>query len=517
MNTIRQISVNTLTGWGSVLVRTGLAFYIVPFLLLHLGREGYGVVGLLAVLLGLAQAADLGLGSALGRELAEQVARKDQDAFNQLASTTMLLCVAIGAVLVVTCFFAAPAWVTFFNVPEALRDTSINLVRIYGCGAFFCSLIRPVFMGVLTSHFRYDFANNIQAASRILASIMLIVLLQITNWGLYAWVGVLLVSELLALCALIVMAKRVCPEFVLNPKHIRVSRAQSLFRLGWQVYILQLANVIAEKSDPLVIARFFGPLGVALYSPGARLSATLRPLVLALSDQLHPFATRQHVNNEWDKQQKMMLFGTKYTLFLGALSSTMLFAFADPFCAIWLKTSLGEDYLIAAQIVRLWAVIDFLVCTASLQWPILLGMKRLGVMVAIQAGCAVLNIALSVYLTGFTSIGISGVLWGTLLTAFIRRPLLIWYGARVCGLPVLLFVKQALVRPVAIGLVLTSIAVAVRSVLEPASYLSLFVCGLVTTSVWLLLLIMVGLGKEERLVLAQFLRGIVSRGSRASR
>ncbi len=64
MSNIGQIIKNTLTGWGAILVRAVIALVMVPILIGAMGKEGYGLIGLFSVLVGLSAVADLGLRSA---------------------------------------------------------------------------------------------------------------------------------------------------------------------------------------------------------------------------------------------------------------------------------------------------------------------------------------------------------------------------------------------------------------------------------------------------------------------
>ena len=64
--TFKQIIKNIFSSWLAVLAQSGIAFFLIPFLITHLGKEGYGLVGLLGVLLGFSQIVDLGLRGALG-------------------------------------------------------------------------------------------------------------------------------------------------------------------------------------------------------------------------------------------------------------------------------------------------------------------------------------------------------------------------------------------------------------------------------------------------------------------
>jgi O-antigen/teichoic acid export membrane protein len=471
---------------------------MVPFLLQQVGLSGYGIIGLLSVLLSLSEVADLGLRQALGRELAEQVTMKDRQAFNELANTGGLFYVVIGGLLSVGCLVFAPICISFFKVPVELQPMAIRAVRIYGTGSFILSFVNAVFTAALTSSNRFDLRNNIESGCKIISSLVLIFVINTVDNGLYGWVYVMLAGQLLMVVLFYCFAVQACPWLEFHYRYIRINRARSLLKFGWKVYILQLTNLIAERSAPLVISRFFGPAGVALYDPGSRPSSILRPVVLTLSGQLHPLATRQHVENALLKQQRMLIDGTRYTLLMGVFFSTVLFVFAEPFCALWLGSRLGLNYLVVARVVQFWAIVDLMVCTASMQWPMMLAAKRLNTMMWIHGVTAILNIALSIYFIGHTSLGIPGVLLGAIVSGLVLYPVLIGYGIFVFKITIRQFFLHALARPLLLAGLLIPVAYIIRHVIAPAGYLSLIICGVTTGLVWLILMAGLAFTAQER-------------------
>jgi O-antigen/teichoic acid export membrane protein len=498
MNNLRQTVINTMTGWGMVVLRALLAFYMVPFLLRQMGLSGYGVAGLLCVLTGLAEAFDLGLRQALERELAEQTARNNRPAFNQFASTGLLFYILTGLLLSAGCLLFAPAFISFVRVPEDLRCAAVQSVRIYGSVSFMLSFISTVFAAALTGANRFDLRNNIESFGKVITSLALILVLNATTHTLQGWVAVMLAGQALGLFLLCVAARRVFPWMELCVRHVRITRARLLVQFGWKIYILQLTNLLAGRVDPLIISRFFGPAGVALYSSGSGLADILRSVVMTLSNQMYPLATRQHVENALEKQQRMLIDGTRYTLLPGVLFSVALFVFARPFCALWLGSTLGPDFLVAARVLQLWAVADLMLCAASMQWPMLFSVKRINALIWIHGSAAVLNISLSIYFTGFTSLGVPGVVAGTIISGLILRPALVLCGTRVFKVPVIRFFREALARPLILAGLLIPAAYAIRYVVAPSSYFSLVICGLLTGLIWLLLTVSMACTERER-------------------
>lgn len=443
----KQIMLNTLTGWFAVIIRTAIALVMVPFLLIHLGTEGYGLIGLLGVIVGMANVADLGLRAALGRELSEQVARKDPQAFNELASTALLLYFGIAFVLAILCWLLAPWFVMIFKVSDALKADGILMIRIYGSASIILSFVTPVFSAALTSFHRFDVVNSVEVVGGIVSSIMLFVAISAVDNPLFGWVVVMLIFQIVTLVLTVSLFFRFCNGAQVGVCFFNPARLQSLFRLGGQMYALQMTQTLAERSDPLVISYFFGPAGVALYQPGRRLAEMVRPIVLTLANQMYPVTTKEYVNSRQARIRTILVFGTKYTLLLGLLFCVGMLVFAEPFCRLWLGKTIGDDWLVVARVMQGWALADLLTYAAGTQWSVLLGMKRLRFLIWSQLPAALLNVLVSIYLVGFTKLGIPGVLLATIIIGVIRRPIVSWYTARACKLRFRVYLQEAYLRP----------------------------------------------------------------------
>ncbi len=220
------------------------------------------------------------------------------------------------------------------------------------------------------------------------------------------------------------------------------------------MYVLQLTRVLAQRMDPLIISRFIGLGGVALYQAGSKLPQMVNPIVLAAVNQLTPLTTKYHVGDNQKREQQVLILGTKYTIYLGAFFSAAMILFADSFCHLWLFDKLGSDVEIVALVLKMWAVTNLFVYAGGSQWSILLGKKKMKFAIGIHVPSAILNVVLSVYLVGFTSLGVAGVLVGTVITEIVRRPIAAWYVSRLIDLPFARYVSRAYLPSVSFFLLL---------------------------------------------------------------
>jgi O-antigen/teichoic acid export membrane protein len=447
-DTKHQIVLNMLTGWIATASRVAIGMVMVPFLLKHLGKDGYGMIGLIGVVVSFSAIADLGLRSALGRELSEKVANEDVQGFRALSSTALVLYLAIAFMLIIPLWVLAPWFVVVFKIPEGLRGYAIWMIRLYGSGSVLLSFITPVFRSGLQSFMRFDAMNMVQTLNSIGAGILLLISISLFHISpLIVWAAVMFSALLFDLLFLWLLYRRWCFSGRLGIRYLDWRQVRPLFHLGGYMYVLQLTNVLSERSDPLVISYFFGPSGVALYNSGAKISQMVSPIVMTLSTQILPISTRYHVLNQQDNQRKLIILGTRYTLLIGVIVSAGTLLFAERFCRLWLFDALGSDYMTVVSVMQLWALVDLTNNAGAMHWPTLLSMKKLHFAVAIMVPSAVINFLISIYLIGFTRWGIPGALVATILTNTVRRPIAIWYISKLTGLSIRKYIRSAYMPP----------------------------------------------------------------------
>lgn len=498
MSVVKQIIRNTFSGWLAVGIRGALALIIVPFLLIQLGKEGFGLIGLLGVIVSMAAIADLGLRSALGRELAEQLARDDRQAFSELASTALVLYLCIACVLGLVGWVLAPWVVEVLKVSQSLQEDAVKMIRIYGTLSILFSFITPVFSAALSSYHRFDVVNSVQIMGGILSSAAFLVFIPVIENPLYGWVGIMLITEATVLILTIVFFRKFCGEVKISTHFLNRKRLVPLFHLGGYIYVIQLANMFSSTANPLFLSAFLGPVGVALYQPASKLSAMFNPIVMTLTEQLYPLTTKFHTTDDREKLQQTFCLGAKYTLLLGSLVSVCIFIFSEPLARLWLFDSLGTDYVIVARVMQAFAIVDLITYASGTQWPILLGMRKLEFLSVLLVMTAILSIIVSIYFVGFTSAGVVGVLYGTIVGRFIKVILITSYVVRLVEIRMIEYIQQSIIGP-AWSLFFSGMAGWVLTLnFLSNSWIELLMMVLGTALVWVFCCWFIGLNPIER-------------------
>lgn len=142
---------NTAANLAGQLLYPLLALVLVPFYLRHLGLEGYGLIGLAALVVSLLSVLSRGLGSALQREIGRRNTPDDGRTLRRLLHSIEVWYWAIGGILSILLGTVAvtlgPRWVRTGALPADLVSTCLLLLAIRVSVAFPHSVYQSVFIG----------------------------------------------------------------------------------------------------------------------------------------------------------------------------------------------------------------------------------------------------------------------------------------------------------------------------------------------------------------------------------
>lgn len=473
MRISNRIFINAASSWLAQSCRGILGLVLVPFLLGHLGREGYGLIGLMGAIVAFSGLADFGLRDAMSRELAEQIARKNQRRFDELVSTGAAAYLVIGLLLAAGLVIAAPWVANVLRVSERHRAEALFLIRWYAGGEVLLTFVRPVFSSVIAAYNRHAAANRVHMLMSLARSVLIIVLLALTPAGLYGYTVVVLAALCVEIVLLAREARRIGGRLVIRPWDCTREALRSLVGISKYIFPLRVSSYISVQANPIILTSFFGPGAVALYSPASALSALAQPVVSTLANQLTPLATAYHSVGQKAALRQLLVRGTKYTLMMGIPVCVVLGVFAEPIMRVWLGGRLGEDCLIVAAVL-VWSVVsDLFAYAGGTQFPVFFAMRKLKFLVWTQLPLAAVDVIASALLVKYTSLGVVGVVIPSAVIGIIRRPFVAAYISRACGLRPMQYLRRSYVGPAAMLAMLAALAWMLRRVLPQDSLAAL--------------------------------------------
>ncbi|MEI8226796.1 MAG: oligosaccharide flippase family protein [Planctomycetota bacterium] len=507
----RQTVVNAATSWADMICQGVLGVLLVPLLIDRLGKDGFGVVCLLNVIIIYTSFADLGVRGAIGRDLSERVARNDARGFTSLLTMSVLLLLSVSGVLSLGLFIFRGSLVRLLEVPPSLEAAATSLIPFYCGGMLTLGFITPIFSSATAALNRFDVVNVIRMLITLAGNIILLFFLPHGPQAIYVWCFVLVATQLALFLVTLLSFVRICRPYLTSFSLPSFESMLSLVSFGGKVFGLTFFSMMGTQADPVILSAFMGPGAISIYNPAVRISAMVRPMVMVLAQTLCPMATSHHATNNTEQMQALLLKGTRYTMLFGALATVGVMSLAKPFCQLWLGGVLGEDALRVASILMLVAMVDFVDYAAGTQWPVLVGTRKIDFLLATTVPFTVVNLVLSIVLVGYAGVGISGVIIATLITSLLRRPLVIWHTASQCGVPLSTYITYSYVPALGITIVLAVIGVLVNASQPIRGWPTLMIHAGVLAVAWSPMAILFGIPKEDRVWLARACRGYVRR------
>jgi len=496
--------------WLGTVANAVIGMLIVPLLLARFGKEGYGLIALVGVVTGVRTYLDLGLASALQRELSAVGALGDREQYNTLLSTSLIVYLTMGLTVGGFCFVGAPLVVRWLNAPPSAAGTAMLLIRWYAVPTIVLSFLSPLYASVLASNNRFDLLHSSVVVAVLCKGLAMFAMLKLTSLSFEGWASVMLASQILELGLQRYAARRIWGKLDLRLRAFSARAARSLYGLGLQLFLLRLVDILGITTDPMVLTSFLGPAAVALYSPPASLATQPKPIVDSLKSQLDPISSASFATGRMEDLQQILIRGTRLRLLPGILACVTTAVFAWPIQHVWLGRSLhAGDVLITSRLLVLWSIVHLCTYAAGTQWPVLTGMRRVAFLTKTELPFAVVNLLASVYLVGFTRLGVVGVLIPTVVTSIIKRPISTVYCARQVGLPVSDYLKFAYAKPFAVLALLSMLAEGLRVLLQPTTLPTLVLAAVITTLLWAVLCWCIGLEQVDKESIGMLARGFM--------
>lgn len=410
----RQVAGSVLSSWSGLAVNVGVAFWMTPFVVRHLGNDAYGIWALVLQLTGYLGIVDVGLRSAIVRFVSKYHAQGDQAGLNRLLNSIIAcyvsvapICLAVGAVLALV---ALPR----LHIPPGMLVQG-QITAMIAAAILACDFIFAVFHAGLAGLSRWDLTNGVSIAALLVRTLLTVVLLE-KGFGLVALAVVQLSMTVLAYLTEWLLLQRLIPEFHLQWRKPERGYLRPILEHSWYSLLLSFANRLNYQVDAIVIAAFLPIEQVTLYVIGCRLVEYLRDLLNATTMVIAPLASALDAVDETERVGRMFIRATKYSLLVGFLGAALLLGLGRAFIGVWM----GPKFMESSGTVMITLALGQLVsCTQFAAGHVLFGLGKHRMNLKWTFAEGVLNLGLSLALVH--RYGIFGVAAGTSIANLIIR------------------------------------------------------------------------------------------------
>lgn len=408
MSRIKQLGRNYKFLALSRVISIVVSFILFPFIVSRVGKELYGAYLLGMTINGYFGTFDLKVLFAVKKYVPEYIGRKDSKGLNNIINASFSFYVFFGLLAGGILFFFGFWGPAFLKINPANEIVMRNLFWIFAVVAIFHWPLQT-FKGVVQGLQRYDWIAGLNI---VLQTGYLIGTYFLLTRGFNIISVAILFQSLIIGTGFIffVVARQHLKGLRLRFPYFHKQTFKKIFSFSIYMFLTGIAGIIIFSIDDLVIGAFVSVAAIAIYKVSYAMQDVIRSINGLLGSPLMTLCAEMEGANEYEKQQQLLLRGTRYMTLLALPIIAIAIVFSEPFILNWVGEDFREAILPAQVLLFFWFFnITLEVGTDSL---IAKGIVRpiLWILIVVAA-C---NLTLSLILVRFW--GILGVALGTTIS-----------------------------------------------------------------------------------------------------
>lgn len=435
-----SVAVNTLSNWTMLAVNVVIGIVITPLIISNIGQEQYGMWTLVWSFIGYYTLLNAGINSAVVRYVARYSEQNKREEIRSIVSSSYLLFLVLGIIVVAISFIVAPWLSRFFNIAAEYRPDFTTVVRITGV------LTAVSFLGfvpdaVLRAHERFVLTNVAAVVSEGFRVVLVIIFLK-KGFGLVGLAYASLVKTVATAVLRLIFCLFRSIEIGFRTTGVSGVSLRLLTSFGLFVWITQISNLLIVQLDVTVVGHFRTMELVGVYGIGALLIRhyynVCGAFISAISPRLSKLAARK---NSSELVQAFYRFSNTSGIVAFGLAICM-FLLGQDFIVFWVGESFRAAGLVLVILLSS-AMLDF---ATNVTYATLLavGKHRNYAYLALAEG--LVNLVLSIVLV--RSMGIYGVALGTAIPRLLFKPVLLSiYAVKMIKASIWRFFRESVFKP----------------------------------------------------------------------
>ncbi|MFP4106429.1 MAG: hypothetical protein ACLFVU_10105, partial [Phycisphaerae bacterium] len=444
-----------------------------PLLIRHLGEEGFGIWRLVFSLVSSFFIVQLGLNSAVNREVACAHALKKPRLASELVCTTLGVYLVGAAIVFAFTLVLAWKFPVWFDISEENALSSRIAVAIAGCVV---ATVVPlgVFRAVLTGLQRYVEVNSVKAMANLLraAAVGLVLLVQRGVVELVAMTAGMVLLENLLIARL---SRKAYPEIRLSRELCHPRALKPVLWYSLSSIMFGIGGMLNRKAGLWLIGIMVGAAGSSPYAVAMSLCNIIVGVVTFAVAGIKPAAAALDASEDTRRLEILLVRSLKYTFFVAIPFSLLLYTLGGNFLLLWLRKPAFLVVVPALQFMCITQVLYMAQFSGSLA---LLGVGRHRAVGATTILSVPVGIGLSLLLRYYmedpylaVSIGMGLPTWALGLVVV---PLLACHAFKASRL---LLYREAFARPVLVSLPAVGLCWLIVRYVRIDSWLSLMMAG----------------------------------------
>jgi O-antigen/teichoic acid export membrane protein len=437
---------NVASGLIRLVVIAPVPFLLTPFLLRHLGTQGFGAWAVFLSINSLTSLADIGVMGTLTKHVSEHYTLQDYTNLNRVVNAGILIFLGAAVLGVLTVNLASGFLIsTFFRsvrVPLDQLQFVIHLLTV----SIALNLLTYPFSSVISGLQRLDVVNLLWALNAIITAVSAALFVSL-GLGIEGLVYAIVLTSSVLFVLSVGTARHLLPQLRVRPTSVRWSDIRELSAFSTQIYVVQMATAVYIHTEKLLLAHFTGLTPAGWYDIANDLAMKIRNLPALLITPLMPAASELDARQDDIRAQELYYRAHKYLAFVGTGVFLVVALLAHRFVELWLGP--GFTGTARALIVLTGVQIGNLAAAPALLMLIGKGILRPAVRFALVGMTATLIVSTTL----IARFGFTGALYGTSVSVLGAASYLVFLFHKETG-----YARRTLIRiyakPILLGLFL---------------------------------------------------------------
>ncbi len=488
---------NVATNWIAFGINALVTLALTPIVLHDLGAAQYGIWVLTTSVIGYYGLLDLGFRGGVTQHLTRHLAVGDIPNASRCISSAVVALSSMGVLLVcvsVVMAFLAPH---IFKMPPEIMGAAFWCILIVGCASALQFAFFP-YTAVFTAKQRFDLANYIGIATRVLTAVSIFSALKL-GYGLIgvsaATCGVAIVDYLLRWR----VARRIAPELVVSRKLMDRDALKQILTFGGWNFQISVSNYAEMHLQTILIGLIMPISAAGRYALATGLTSQIGAILAPIGQVIYPAAAELHARGDDERLERLYRDGTRLLL-LAAVPALLVACFwADDFYRVWIGAEYvsGHEYTSVATLMRVLCATLLMGYCANIAGQLLLGSGRVKLLaMSMMAGSATNLLTMALLIPRYGLLGVAiAAFTGATLTHGILVPRAL---QSVVKFRVRRVFFSALTRPLAVAAVLSASFYAIRLTGPAMNWGMLFLHGAVAGAISVVAILTIGVSAGER-------------------
>lgn len=340
MSTVKTLAKSSVLRIVETIVSIITGFFMMPFLITHLGESDYGVWILIGSITASLYIFDLGFTEAITRFVGDSLNKKEFKRTNKVISTALLI-YSLLAVLI----FISTLFIAFFAEYFVDEQTNLTLIQaLILITGITLALEFPfkAFAGIAVSYLRYDLLSISRISVKILSTAVTVYLVY-NGHGLLAIAFISLAASQLGNWLYYAISKYLFKQINISPKHIDKELFKDILHFSKWTFLIDFSRIMKSRMDLFVIAAYLSTSILTTYYVALRLIEYTMQLLLKATNFTTPLFVKYHAEKNTQQIIEKLIIFTRFNLLVVGFTIGYFFLAGKSLIILWMGQSFDAE------------------------------------------------------------------------------------------------------------------------------------------------------------------------------